>query len=106
MSLPILKDWSVQQIEKYLSEALDANKTFITCEEHGYTPGKFQKPKFGCSNCARADFLTAFAKTPPHKRGEFVERLSELVRTLVENKDKLGEIALERPRLTIEKDAH
>ena len=75
----------VTEVEKFLAEALDPNRTVLYCGKHFYSATPGTKPADGCVDCHKVFWMHAAASLPPHERREKLEKLQSLVRHMAED---------------------
>lgn len=99
-------NYSRKQIEDLISQATDPNKVTLICGKHMYVANLRNQPTEGCKDCMMAYLQVWFAKTPPHKRLEELEKLERLVRNMVDLKER-GQFDIklfDHPEVSIERD--
>lgn len=87
-----------------LNEVLDPNKVTLVCEVHNYVAGSGVRRNMGCKKCIMVDYIYMFAKTPPEKRAEALDKFEGLVRAMCELEEK-GELKVniyDKPEIQIE----
>ena len=101
-----LASLSKPEREKYLSELLDPNKTYVYCGIHGYFGSNKPPETRGCSKCWFAYYFYDMATTPPDRRYERMKELEMVVHHLAESEDKgvWDFKPLLKPEWTIERD--
>ena len=107
--------WSKADIEKLLSEVLDAKSIQLICSQ--FPDGRKHKPYLasntppeprGCVNCWQAYWMYSVATTPPHLRAELLEKAYRGIYDAVKSVER-GEFdfqPLARPGIVIEHDAY
>lgn len=93
--------------DQTVMNALDPKKVVLTCGLHNYVPGRDVRRHTGCAKCIMCDFVYMFARVPPERQREELDRFEGLIRSMCEldSEGKL-DISIQRhPTISIEKDA-